>query len=223
MTTAESLKPDLESLRAAAQQDVRDLREQISQLDQASIDLILERARSHYAWQDRPVTDEQIHRMYEITKMGSTSMNGCPARFIFVRSKEGKERLAKSVKPTNLPKLMGAPLTVIVAYDVEFWRELLKLFPHEDRRGHFKDKPEYSEETAFRNSTLQGGYLMIAARAIGLDVGAMSGFSNEIVDQEFFAGTTLKSNFLCNIGYADESALFQRLPRFAFDDVCEFA
>ena len=223
MTTVESLKPDLESLRAAAQQDVRDLRTQISQLDQASIDLILERARSHYAWQDRPVTDEQIHRMYEITKMGSTSMNGCPARFIFVRSKEGKEKLAKSVKPTNLPKLMGAPLTVIVAYDVEFWRELLKLFPHEDRRGHFKDKPEYSEETAFRNSTLQGGYLMIAARAIGLDVGAMSGFSNEIVDQEFFAGTTLKSNFLCNIGYADESALFQRLPRFAFDDVCEFA
>ena len=223
MTTVESLKPDLESLRAAAQQDVLDLRTQISQLDQASIDLILERARSHYAWQDRPVTDEQIHRMYEITKMGSTSMNGCPARFIFVRSKEGKEKLAKSVKPTNLPKLMGAPLTVIVAYDVEFWRELLKLFPHEDRRGHFKDKPEYSEETAFRNSTLQGGYLMIAARAIGLDVGAMSGFSNEIVDQEFFAGTTLKSNFLCNIGYADESALFQRLPRFAFDDVCEFA
>ena len=223
MTTVESLKPDLESLRAAAQQDVRDLRAQISQLDQASIDLILERARSHYAWQDRPVTDEQIHRMYDITKMGSTSMNGCPARFIFVRSKEGKEKLAKSVKPTNLPKLMGAPLTVIVAYDVEFWRELLKLFPHEDRRGHFKDKPEYSEETAFRNSTLQGGYLMIAARAIGLDVGAMSGFSNEIVDQEFFAGTTLKSNFLCNIGYADESALFQRLPRFAFDDVCEFA
>ena len=223
MTTVESLKPDLESLRAAAQQDVRDLREQISQLDQPSIDLILERARSHYAWQDRPVTDEQIHRMYEITKMGSTSMNGCPARFIFVRSKEGKERLAKSVKPTNLPKLMGAPLTVIVAYDFEFWRELLKLFPHEDRRGHFKDKPEYSEETAFRNSTLQGGYLMIAARAIGLDVGAMSGFSNQIVDQEFFAGTTLKSNFLCNIGYADESALFQRLPRFAFDDVCEFA
>ena len=223
MTTVESLKPDLESLRAAAQQDVRDLRTQISQLDQASIDLILERARSHYAWQDRPVTDEQIHRMYEITKMGSTSMNGCPARFIFVRSKEGKEKLARSVKPTNLPKLMGAPLTVIVAYDVEFWRELLKLFPHEDRRGHFKDKPEYSEETAFRNSTLQGGYLMIAARAIGLDVGAMSGFSNEIVDQEFFAGTTLKSNFLCNIGYADESALFQRLPRFAFDDVCKFA
>ena len=123
----------------------------------------------------------------------------------------------------NVPKLMGAPLTVIVAYDVEFWRELPKLFPHEDRRGHFSDKPAFAEETAFRNSTLQGGYLMIAARAIGLDVGAMSGFSNQVVDEEFFDGTTLKSNFLCNIGYADESALFQRLPRFAFDEVCEFA
>lgn len=223
LTSVENMKPDLDSLRAAAQQDIRDLRTQISQLDQASIDLILERARSHYAWHDRPVTDEQIDRMYDIVKMGSTSMNSCPARFVFVRSPEGKERLAKSAKPANVPKLMGAPLTVIIAYDTEFWRELLKLFPHEDRRGHFRDKPEYSEETAFRNSTLQGGYLMMAARAIGLDVGAMSGFSNEIVDNEFFAGTTVKSNFLCNIGYADESALFQRLPRFAFDEVCEFA
>jgi len=223
LTSAENLEPDLESLRANAQQDIRDLRSQIAHLDQPSIDLILERARSHYAWQDRPVTDEQIDRMYDIVKMGSTSMNSCPARFVFVRSEDGKKRLAKSVKPTNLAKLMGAPLNVIVAYDVEFWRELLKLFPHEDRRGHFRDKPEYSEETAFRNSTLQGGYLMTAARAIGLDVGAMSGFSNAAVDEEFFAGTTLKSNFLCNIGYADETALFQRLPRFAFDEVCEFA
>ena len=115
------------------------------------------------------------------------------------------------------------PLTVIVAYDTEFWRELLKLFPHEDRRGHFEGKPGHAEETAFRNSTLQGGYLMIAARAIGLDVGAMSGFSNRMVDEAFFAGTTLKSNFLCNIGYADETALFQRLPRFDFEEVCEFA
>ncbi|MEP1209750.1 MAG: malonic semialdehyde reductase [Rhizobiaceae bacterium] len=223
MTTADKTKPDLEAMRAAAQQDIRDLRSEITQLDQPSIDLILERARSHYAWQDRPVTDAQIARMYDIVKMGSTSMNSCPARFIFVRSQEGKDRLAKALKPTNLPKLMGAPLTVIIAYDVEFWRELLKLFPHEDRRGHFSGKPEHAEDTAYRNSTLQGGYLMMAARAIGLDVGAMSGFSNAIVDEEFFAGTTLKSNFLCNIGYADESALFQRLPRFEFDEVCEFA
>ena len=152
--------------------------------------------------------------------MGSTSMNGNPARFVFVRSQEGKARLAKSLKPANVPKVMGAPLTVIIAYDLDFWKELPKLFPHDDRRHLFEGKPEYIEDTAYRNSTLQGGYLMIAARAMGLDVGAMSGFSNEIVDAEFFENTTLRSNFLCNIGTADEAALFQRLPRPTFDDVC---
>ncbi len=213
----------LAELREQAQNDVRALRARISSLDEDAIDLIITGARSHYAWTDKPVTDEQIHRIFDIVKLGSTSMNGCPARFVFVRSKEGKDRLAKSLKPANVGKMMGAPVTAIIAYDKEFWRELPKLFPHEDRRGHFSDKPEYAEETAFRNSTLQGAYFMIAARAIGLDIGAMSGFSNEIVDEEFFAGTTLKSNFLCNIGYADEGALFQRLPRFDFDDVCSFA
>ena len=213
----------LARLRADAQEDVRALREEIPELDQDAIDLILTRARSHYAWKDVPVTDAQIRRMYDIVKMGSTSMNGCPARFVWVRTQEGKERLVPSLKPPNIPKVMGAPLTVIVAYDTEFWRELPKLFPHEDRTGHFRDKPEHAEDTAYRNSTLQGGYLMIAARAIGLDVGAMSGFSNAIVDEEFFAGTTLKSNFLCNIGVADETALFQRLPRFEFDEVNSFA
>jgi 3-hydroxypropanoate dehydrogenase len=150
-------------------------------------------------------------------------MNSCPARFVFVRSKDGKDRLAKSLKPTNVAKVMGAPLTVIVAYDLDFWQRLPELFPHEDRRGLFEGKPDYTEDTAYRNSTLQGGYLMIAARAIGLDVGAMSGFSNSVVDEEFFAGTRLKSNFLCNIGYADETALFQRLPRLSFDEACSFA
>lgn len=214
---------ELQLLREAAQNDVRAMRKRLHGLDGDAIGLILTEARSHYAWTDRPVTDEQLHRIYEMVKMGSTSMNSCPARFVFVRSKEGKERLSKSLKPANVAKMTGAPVTVIIAYDVEFWRELPRLFPHEDRRGHFSGKPAYAEETAFRNSTLQGGYLMIAARAIGLDVGAMSGFTNEIVDREFFAGTTLKSNFLCNIGYADETALFQRLPRFDFDDVCTFA
>lgn len=223
LTSTVNQAADLETMRREAQDDIRQLREQISELDQLSIDLILERARSHYAWKNKPVTQEQIARMYDIVKMGSTSMNSCPARFVFVQSMEGKERLAKSVKPANLPKLMGAPLNVIIAYDVDFWKELPKLFPHEDRRPHFQGKPQHSEDTAFRNSTLQGGYLMMAARAIGLDVGAMSGFDNAVVDEEFFAGTTVKSNFLCNIGYADESALFQRLPRFEFDEVCKFA
>ena len=214
---------DLAELREAAQQGIRRLRAKINSLDDDALDLILTGSRSHYAWTDRPVSEAQIKRIYEIAKMGPTSMNSCPARFIFVTSKEGKERIAKALKPANVAKMMGAPVTAIIAYDTDFWKELLRLFPHEDRRGHFSDKPDYTETTAFRNSTLQGGYLMIAARAIGLDVGAMSGFSNEIIDQEFFSDTSLRSNFLCNIGYADESALFQRLPRFDFDDVCQFA
>ncbi len=209
--------------RRAAQDIVRALRDRRTSLDSDSLALILTEARSHYAWTDRPVTDDQLHAIYDIVKMGATSMNSCPARFVFVRSKDGKDRLAKSLKPANVPKMRDAPVTAIIAYDTEFWRELLRLFPHEDRRGHFSDKPDHAEVTTFRNGTLQGAYFMIAARAIGLDVGAMSGFSNETVDQEFFAGTTLKSNFLCNIGYADETAIFQRLPRFDFDDVCSFA
>jgi 3-hydroxypropanoate dehydrogenase len=119
--------------------------------------------------------------------------------------------------------MMKAPVTAIIAQDMEFWKELPFTFPHEDRRHLFEGKRAYIEDTANRNATLQGAYFMIAARAVGLDVGAMSGFSNEIVDEEFFKGTTLKSNFLCNLGYADESALFQKLPRFSFDQVCSYA
>lgn len=214
---------DLERARAEAQSSVRALRTRKSVLDDDSIDVILADARSHYAWKDQPVSDALLHRLYEITAAGPTSMNSCPARFIFVKSAEGKQRLAKSLKDKNIDKMMAAPVTAIIAHDLEFWRELPFLFPHEDRRPHFQGKPEHSETTAFRNGTLQGAYFMIAARALGLDVGAMSGFSNAIVDQEFFAGTTLRSNFLCNIGYADESALFQKLPRFSFDQACSYA
>lgn len=213
----------LELARAEAQDAVRGLRARRPVLDADSIDVILSDARSHYAWQDKPVPVELLHRLYEITAAGPTSMNTCPARFIFVTSPEGKARLAKSLKTKNVDKMMSAPVTAIIAHDLEFWTELPFLFPHEDRRPHFEGKPEHSEVTAFRNGTLQGAYFMIAARALGLDIGAMSGFSNEIVDQEFFAGTTLKSNFLCNLGYADENALFQKLPRFPFDKVCSFA
>lgn len=210
----------LEAARAEAQQSHRALRARIDHLSDDAIDLILRDARSHYAWTDRPISDELLHTLYDITINGPTSMNTLPARFVFVKSAEGKARLAKSLKPQNVPKMMGAPITVIVAYDLDFWKELPFLFPHDDRRHLFEGKPEYSADTAYRNGTMQGAYLMIAARALGLDVGAMSGFSNAIVDEEFFKGTTLKSNFLCNIGYADETALFQKLPRFAFDQVC---
>lgn len=212
-----------EQLIEQAQQEVRDLRSRITQLNDDSIDLILRQARSHYSWTDKPVDEETLLKLYNIMASGPTSMNTCPARVVFVTSPEGKDRLALSLKEKNIDKMKYAPVTAIIAFDLSFWEQLPFLFPHEDRRGFFKDKPDYSYDTAYRNSTLQGAYFMIGARALGLDVGAMSGFSNEAVDKEFFSESGWKSNFLCNIGYADESALFQKLPRFAFDDVCSFA
>ena len=215
--------PDLGALRAAAQTAVRRLRDRKPTLDDDSIDLILRDARSHYAWTNRPVPRDLLETLYDITAAGPTSMNSCPARFVFVSSDDGKDRLAKSLKEKNVEKMRSAPVTAIVAHDLEFWTELPKLFPHEDRRHLFEGKTAHIEATAFRNGTLQGAYFMIAARALGLDVGAMSGFANAVVDEEFFAGTSLRSNFLINLGYADETALFGKLPRFAFDDVCSFA
>ncbi|WP_458789755.1 malonic semialdehyde reductase [Yoonia sp. MH D7] len=212
----------LAALRGEAQENHRALRGRIDRLSADAIDLILRDARSHYAWTDKPIPDDLLHELYDIMINGPTSMNTLPARFVFVKSPEGKARLAKSLKPQNVSKMMGAPLTAIIAHDLDYWKELPFLFPHEDRRHLFENNPEFSEDTAYRNGTLQGAYFIIAARALGLDVGAMSGFSNAIVDEEFFAGTTVKSNFLCNIGYADETALFQKLPRFAFDQVCSF-
>lgn len=214
---------DVEQARAKAQADFRNLKAAHPRLDRDSIEVILSGARSHYAWKDTPVSEETLRAIYDITAQGATSMNTCPARFVHVTTPAGKERLAKSLKPANLPKVMGAPVTVILAYDLEFWTHLPFLFPHDDRRKFFEGKPAHIEATAFRNSTLQGAYYMIAARALGLDVGAMSGFDNAAVDEEFFAGTTVKSNFLINLGHADESALFQKLPRFSFDDVCSYA
>ncbi|GAA0775732.1 malonic semialdehyde reductase [Roseibium denhamense] len=225
MTQAATSAPTgdaLAQLREEARNDVRALRERIQNLDDDAIDLILRGARSHYAWQNKAVPRELLETIYEITAAGATSMNTCPARFFFIETLEAKQRLAKSLKEKNIDKMMSAPVTVIIAHDLDFWTKLPFLFPHEDRRPFFQGKPEHCETTAFRNGTLQGAYFMIAARAVGLDVGAMSGFSNAIVDAEFFAGTTLKSNFLCNLGYADESALFQKLPRLPFETACKF-
>jgi len=211
---------ELEKARLKAQEDYRKLRAKKERLDDDSIDVILRGARSHYAWKPDPIADDVLRTLYDITASGATSMNTCPSRYVFVKSKESKERLAKSLKDKNIDKMMSAPVTAIIAYDLDFWKDLPFLFPHEDRRPFFEGKDQYIEDTAFRNSSLQGAYFMIAARALGLDVGAMSGFSNAIVDEEFFSDNNWKSNFLCNIGYADESALFQKLPRRAFEDVC---
>ena len=212
----------LAKAREEAQEAVRRVRANKAQLDDASIDLILKDARSHYAWTDKSVSEAMLRELYDITIAGPTSMNTCPARFVFVTSDEGKQRLAKSLKPKNIEKMIDAPVTAIIAWDPDFWKELPFLFPHENRVPFFEGKPEYCHDTAYRNSTLQGAYFMIAARALGLDVGAMSGFSNAIVDEEFFSESGWKSNFLCNLGYADESALFQKLPRFPFEKVCSF-
>ncbi len=207
--------------RARAQKAVRALRERIDRLDDDSIDLILRDARSHYAWSDKPVSEETLRALFEITISGPTSMNSCPARFVFVVSEVAKDRLAKALKAKNIDKMREAPVTAIVAWDPQFWQKLDFLFPHDDRKPLFAGKEKFAHDTAFRNSTLQGAYFMIAARALGLDVGAMSGFSNEIVDKEFFTENGWKSNFLINFGYADETALFQKLPRFSFEDVCQ--
>lgn len=206
----------------SAQESVRAMRALKPRLDDLSIDMILRGARSHYAWKDEPVSDELLHELYAITANGATSMNTCPARFVFVKSDEARQRLAKALKDKNINKMLSAPVAVIIAFDLDFWKELPYLFPHEDRRGFFKGKEQHCYDTAFRNSTLQAAYFTIAARSLGLDVGAMSGFSNQIVDEEFFADSSLKSNFLCNLGYADESAIFQRLPRFSFEQACSF-
>ena len=211
----------VDASRERAQAAIRSLRGRIERLPDEAIDLILRDARSHYAWTDRPVPEDMLRTLFDIAIQGPTSMNTCPARFVFVTSEAGKDRLAKSLKPANEPKMRGAPVTAIVAWDPLYWQRLDFLFPHDDRKPLFEGKEEYAHVTAFRNSTLQGAYLMIAARAMGLDVGAMSGFSNETVDEEFFSQNGWNSNFLVNMGYADESALFGKLPRFAFDDICE--
>ncbi|BFM14837.1 malonic semialdehyde reductase [Maricurvus nonylphenolicus] len=205
---------------AAAQQDAKELRDRYEPLSEDHKDLIFRQARSQNGWQDKPVSDEQIVALYDLVKMGSTSMNCCPARFVFIRTESEKERLIPSLAPPNVSKVEEAPVVVIVGYDQAFFEHMPKLFPHKDVRPLFENDPENAELTAFRNGTLQGAYLMMAARALGLDCGPLSGFSNDLVDQAFFSGTKIKSNFLCCLGYGNYKKLFQRLPRFEFEEVC---
>ena len=190
-------------------------------LDQAALDQLFMDARTQNAWQDRDIPEATLHRLFDIVKMGPTSANCSPARYIFVKSAAAKERLRPHLSGGNAEKTMSAPVCVIVGHDTEFYEHLPKLFPHTDAKSWFTSSPELAAETAFRNGTLQGGYLILAARALGLDTGPMSGFEKDGVDKEFFAGTTIKSNFLVNLGYGDPSALFDRSPRFDFDDIAE--
>ncbi|MEX3936139.1 malonic semialdehyde reductase [Paraburkholderia phymatum] len=189
-------------------------------------DQIFSQARSHNGWLDRAVSDEQLHGLYEQMKWGPTSMNCSPARFVFLRTSEAKEKLKPALMPGNVDKTMSAPVVVIVGYDTSFYDRLPELFPHNPAARMLfegEGKQAVAHATAFRNGTLQGAYLMAAARAMGLDCAPMSGFSEAAVDQLFFGGTTVKSNFLCGLGYGDAAKLHPRLPRLAFDQACTLA
>lgn len=189
-------------------------------LSDAVLDQLFRHARTHNGWQDRPVTDEQLHALYDLWKMGPTSANSCPARIVFVRSTQAREKLAPAMSEKNRGKTMAAPVVAIIGMDLEFYEQLPKLFPHDDARSWFAGKQKLIEDTAFRNSSLQGAYLILAARALGIDTGPMSGFDNAKVDAAFFADTKIKSNFLCGLGYGDPEKLFPRSPRPAFDEAC---
>ncbi len=188
-------------------------------IDEAALASLFLEARSHNAWQSKPVPEALLRRLVDVMKMGPTSANCSPARLVFVTSAEAKARLKPHLSPGNEAKTMQAPVCAIIAHDMEFYEHLPKLFPHADARSWFAGDEAKIKETAFRNATLQAAYLMLAARALGLDCGPMSGFDPEGVDKSFFAGTTFKSNMLCNLGYGDPAGLFPRSPRFAFEEM----
>jgi len=189
-------------------------------LDSAALDQLFLEARTQNGWLDKPVTQEQIEQLYQMIALGPTSGNCNPARFVFITSKEGKERLAPAMSKGNLEKTMTAPVTVIVAYDKLFYDQLPKLFPHGDARSWFTSSESYAMETAMRNSSMQAAYLITAARAMGLDCGPMSGFDVKKVDAEFFADSDWATNLIINIGYGDASKVYGRLPRLSFEEAC---
>jgi 3-hydroxypropanoate dehydrogenase len=190
-------------------------------LNDAGRDLLFRAARTHNGWLPKPVDDAVLRELYDLAKMGPTSANMSPLRVVFVKSKEAKEKLRPLLDAGNVDKTMAAPATAIVGMDVHFYEQLPKLYPQADAKAWFKDLPEpVLEYIALRNSSLQGAYFLLAARAVGLDCGPMSGFDNAKVDAAFFAGTTVKSNFLCNLGYGDVSKVRPRNPRLTFDEAC---
>jgi 3-hydroxypropanoate dehydrogenase len=190
-------------------------------IDSSGLDLLFREARTHNKFTEEPLSDETLHELYELLKFGPTSANCSPARFLFLRTKAAKERLAPALSSGNLAKTMAAPVTVIVAYDPKFYEKLPKLFPHNpDARSWFTSNDALAAATAFRNGTLQGGWLIMAARALGIDTGAMSGFDNDKVDAEFLADRGWRSNFLVNLGRGDWEGVFPRSPRLDFDEAC---
>ena len=185
----------------------------------ACLDQVFREARSRSGWLDKDIPDALLHELVDLVKLGPTSGNCSPARIVFVKSDAAKEKLKPYLSDGNREKTMKAPVCAIIGYDLEFYEHLPMLFPHTDAKSWFEGKPQKITDTAFRNGTLQGAYLIMAARALGLDCGPMSGFDNEGVDHAFFAGGQVKSNFLCNLGYGNNSALRPRSPRFSFDQM----
>lgn len=192
-------------------------------LDDAALDTLFRTARTHESFTDEPVSDDALRALYELAKFGPTSANCGPARFLFVRTAEGKAQLRLALSGGNIEKVMAAPVTVIIAQDPHFYLKLPQLYPAAEIKPWFTGNPDLAEETAFRNSTLQGAYLMMAARAMGLACGPMSGFDRAKVDRAFFSRSGWKSNFLLNLGYAKPDELPPRLPRLAFDEAAGFA
>jgi 3-hydroxypropanoate dehydrogenase len=190
-------------------------------LDDAALDLLFREARTYTAWLPKPVTDEQLHAIYELFKWGPTSANTSPARVLFLKSEEAKARLLPVLAPNNVEKSRTAPVVAVIAYDVEFYEKLPELYPSVDARAWFVGKADLIQATAFRNGTLQGAYFILAARALGLDCGPMSGFDAEKLDAEFFPDGTWKANFVCNLGYGDAEKLYPRNPRLSFDEACK--
>lgn len=206
---------------AAAQETFFNLKNNNESLNESQLNLLFGEARSMNGWQDREVSDDMIKSIYNLTKMGPTSTNCCPARFKFIKSEDQKLKLKESLLPNNIDKVMSAPVIAIIGFDLDFSNNMGKLFPHMDIAPMYKNNEIMNHSTAFRNSSLQGAYFMMVSRALGLDCGPMSGFNNQIVDEVFFSGTNIKSNFLCCIGYGDPSKIFMRLPRLDFNEVCE--
>jgi 3-hydroxypropanoate dehydrogenase len=212
-----------EEALAQAKARITDYRSRIQRLDDNSLDLIFREARNHNWWEDKPVSDDQLREIWDLVKFGSTSGNSLPARIVFLRSKEAKERLKPALNGPNVEKTMLAPVTALLAYDLRFFDNLLKLYPiRPEMKNRFEADDAVAKDFAYQQATLQGAYFIMAVRALGLDAGAMGGFNREAADEEFFKGTNFKSNFLCNVGYGDLVGIKgPRLYRYDFDEVCQ--
>lgn len=192
-------------------------------IDETGLDTLFRNARTQYDWTGEPLPEALLRKLYDLVKMGPTGANCTPARFVFCTTAEGREKLADCVSPGNRAKVLQAPCTIVIGMDMEFYERLPELFPHTDARSWFAGKPDEIMDTAYRNSSLQGGYLILAARALGLDAGPMSGFDKAKADAAFWSGTKVETNFICSIGIGTGQKVFPRLPRLSFEDACTIA